>query len=111
MWVQEEPQHSTNMWNSRPEGQGAGPLGGTSAVGDIKEFSVDNWRGAGGTPSTGVGTAEGLPSPTPLWAAILVSSDGEGGPESTGLGYKEPLCRSNGTPLSALTHSTPPRPC
>lgn len=31
-----------------------------------------------------------------------------GGPESTGLEYKEPFCRSNGTPLSALTLSQHP---
>lgn len=28
-------------------------------MGDIKGLSVDNWQGAGGTPSTGGGTAEG----------------------------------------------------
>lgn len=57
--MQEEPQHSINMWNSKLEGQGAGSLERTSAVGEDKGFSMDNQQGAGGTPSTGGGTAEG----------------------------------------------------
>lgn len=53
-----------------------------------------------------------LPSPPPLSAAILESNDEGGGgrPESSRLGYKEPLCKSNGTPLSAVTHSQHPGP-
>lgn len=77
--MQEEPQHSTSMWKSRPEGKKQDPweepqLWGTSRG--------SPWRGAGGTPSTGGGTVEGdcrapwLSSPTPLSAAILVSNDG-----------------------------------
>lgn len=72
MWLQEEPQRSTSMWNSRLEAQGAGPLGGTSAVGDIKGYSVDNWRGLEGHPARGGGAVERdcrapwLPSPARL---------------------------------------------
>lgn len=106
MWLQEEPQRSTSMCNSRLEAQGAGPLGGTSAVGDIKGYSADNWRGLEGHPARGVvlwrGTAgpPGCPAPHGCLsvAAILVSSDGEGGPESTGLATKSLYAGATGLP-------------
>lgn len=70
------------------------------------QFSTDNWQGAGGTPGTGGGTVERdcrapwLPSPAPLSlsAAILVSNDGEGGAESTGLGTKSLYAGATGLP-------------